>query len=369
MTSDAADGTIYTVSSLRDFQRFTMAHPRLLQTRDRILDAIHGAVSGSLVLVLGPTGVGKTTLRQNIEQQVLRAMKAATDSDPGQIPIVSLDVVPPLNGNFSWRDYFQRLLRAMNEPLIENKQCVGQRRSGTELQYAAEQALRYRRPVAVLIDEAQHLGKIGSGRRLLDQLDVIKSMADQTKVVHVLLGTYDLLAFRNLSGQLSRRSIDVHFARYLPEDKQDLDAFKNILATFRHKLPFETCCDFLQCWDFLYERSIGCVGVLKEWLMRASHAAVADDAKELALRHLERTALSASQCEKMLAEAREGELRLDDEPSRLRLRSLLGLRKAPVEDRAVKMQASNFSGKTTRKQFRRSPKRDRVGELQVGCGS
>ena len=54
-----------------------------------------------------------------------------------------------------------------------------------------------------MIDEAQHLGKIASGRRLLDQLDVIKSIANQTKTVHVLFGTYDLLAFRNLNGQLS----------------------------------------------------------------------------------------------------------------------------------------------------------------------
>jgi hypothetical protein len=40
---------------------------------------------------------------------------------------------------------------------------------GTEYRYAVEQAVRYRRPVAIMIDEAQHLGKIPSGRRLLDQ--------------------------------------------------------------------------------------------------------------------------------------------------------------------------------------------------------
>jgi len=38
-------------------------------------------------------------------------------------------------------------------------------------------------------------------------------MANQTKIVHVLLGTYELLALRNLSGQLSRRSLDIHFCR------------------------------------------------------------------------------------------------------------------------------------------------------------
>src|SRR5207249_6305769 len=94
---------------------------------------------------------------------------------------------------------------------------------GMDLSYAAEQALRYRRPPVVFVDEAQHIARIASGRRLSDQLDVIKSIANRTQTVHVLLGTYELLAFRNLSAQLSRRSVDVHFARYSadsPEDRQ-----------------------------------------------------------------------------------------------------------------------------------------------------
>ena len=66
---------------------------------------------------------------------------------------------------------------------------------GAEYQHAVERALAFRRPAAVLIDEAQHLAKMGSGRRLADQLDVIKSLANRTKTVQVLFGTYELLAF------------------------------------------------------------------------------------------------------------------------------------------------------------------------------
>jgi hypothetical protein len=60
---------------------------------------------------------------------------------------------------------------------------------GAEYQHAVERALAFRRPVAVLVDEAQHLAKMGSGRRLADQLDVVKSLANRTKTVHVLFGT------------------------------------------------------------------------------------------------------------------------------------------------------------------------------------
>ena len=196
-----------------------------------------------------------------------------------------------------------------------------------ELGYAVEQALRHRRPPVVLVDEAQHLARIASGRRLSDQLDVIKSIANRTETVHVLLGTYELMAFRNLSAQLSRRSVDLHFQRYRADCGEDLQVFRSVLLTFQKQLPFANAeTDLMPIWDFLYERSVGCVGILKEWLMRACVRAIKHGAATLAREHLERTALSISQCEKILAESREGETRLSDqEDARLRFRALLGI--------------------------------------------
>jgi hypothetical protein len=34
----------------------------------------------------------------------------------------------------------------------------------------------------------------------------------------------------------------------------------------------------LQHWPYFYERSIGCIGVLKDWLIRAVAASLADEA-------------------------------------------------------------------------------------------
>ncbi len=179
------------VERLHQFCNFTMAHPRLVAARDELMDAIDGASPGSLILVLGPTGVGKTTLRVKVEDLLIQQTESAMAVDPGRLPFVSMEVVPPDTGRFRWQDYFSRLLAAMNEPLIDSK-------IGRDLGYAAELALRHRRPPVVFVDEAQHLARIASGRRLSDQLDVIKSIANRTQTVHVLLGTYELLAFRNL---------------------------------------------------------------------------------------------------------------------------------------------------------------------------
>jgi hypothetical protein len=236
-------------------------------------------------------------------------------ADPGCLPFVSVEVPPPHAGRFRWQDYFSRLLAAMNEPLIDSK--IVQRMPGVpsilggmDLCYAVEQAIRHRRPPVVFVDEAQHLARIPSGRRLSDQLDVIKSIANRTQTVHVLLGTYELLSFRNLSAQLSRRSLDLHFQRYRVDSAPDRQVFQSVLLTFQKQLPFaEAEPDLMAIWDFLYERSVGCVGILKEWLMRACVRSIRHGATTLSREHLEQTALSISQCEKILAESREGETR------------------------------------------------------------
>lgn len=354
---------------LQSFRCFTVAHPLLLEVKERLLAAIKSAAPGSLILVLGPTGVGKTTLRLKVERLLSQELLPALEADRSRIPFVSINTVASLNGNFSWKDHFARLLRQMNEPLIEDKlggernfrgQFTSAPRVGLELQYAVEQALRHRRPAAVFLDEAQHLGRIASGRKLADQLDVVKSMANQTKIVHVLLGTYELLAFRNLSGQLSRRSLDIHFCRYRCEQKGDLEIFRNIVLTFQAQLPLPEPCDLSLWIDLLYERSIGCVGILKEWLTQAVAAALAEEKSTLQKKHLEQTALLASQCERILIEAKEGEARLyEDDNSRLRLRNLLGIGDLPSPPQQHTQPP--ISIRTKRDCGRRNPKRDKVG--------
>jgi len=357
---------------LRHLQDFTVAHPYLVEAKDRLMGAIRESPPNSLIFVLGPTGVGKTTLRRRVEQVLLQEILVELETDRGRLPVVSIEAVAPESGSFNWRDHFRRLLFQMDEPLVDFKRspqgsdgeerpglrfAPGSRAAGSEYRYAVEQTLRHRRPLAVLIDEAQHLAKMASGRKLLDQLDVIKSIANRTQTVHVLFGTYDLLAFRNLSGQLSRRSIDVHFPRYQAERNGDRRIFVNVVRSFEQQMPFAEPPELVRNWEYLYERSIGCVGVLKEWLVKAASAVWRQGKDVLTLRDLESHALSLSQCEKMLAEATEGELRLaEGEAARSRLRARLGLESPSGQ--TSPMTATKFR----KRPGHRRPRRDPIGE-------
>jgi AAA domain len=361
------------------FKSFTVAHPILKEADSALKQALREPAGGSLVFVYGPTGVGKTTLRLRVEKHLKEVMLPALKEDPSLVPVVSIVAVAPDSSQFSWRDYYKRALIALEEPLIDRKiiyrvhgvsrnssgeLMVDPRVLGLELRHALETALYYRRPTAFFIDEAQHLARLSSGRKLQDQLDSIKSLAGITSTLHVLIGTYELLNFLNLSAQLSRRSIDIHFPRYRADRESDLRAFQNVIFTFQRHLPLAEEPDLLKHWEYCYERSIGCVGVLKDWFTRALAAALEEGATALTLKHLQQRAMSLDQCSRMAREAIEGEKDLTErKESREQLRQLLGLVPATPADNSTSERSVNRTGQPRKAHpvGQRTPHRDKVG--------
>jgi len=94
--------------------------------------------------------------------------------------------------------------------------------------------------------------------------------------MHVLIGTYDLLPFCNLDGQMARRGSEFHFAPYHMEVETDCQAFRNAFSSLLKQIPLKVDHDTLmQRWWYFFEGSIGCIGILKQWLVRALYRAYA----------------------------------------------------------------------------------------------
>jgi hypothetical protein len=367
---------------MADFKQYSIAHRILKEADSNLWRRIQEPGGASLIFVYGPTGVGKTTLRQHITS---RLIEGAEGFEAHQMPVLALEAAAPESGNFHWGHFFRQALGELEAPFLNKDKVeyaanaayfdragnyvIKLRASAGDLRLAVEQALRYRRPRAVIIDEAQHLTKISSGRRLQEQMDVLKSLANQTGSLLVLIGTYELLTFHGLSGQLSRRSMSVHFPRY-GSGAEDLKAFQSVLYAFQCRLPVTEEPDLLKHWEYCYVRSIGCVGILKDWLVRALGASMADGGRTVSMRHLEETALSVSQCEQIAREALAGEERLAEKPGSMNgLTEMLGLvlqrmaAPAAVDDAPAELNAAATEKKPEkprpkRRVGQRKPKRD-----------
>ena len=112
--------------------------------------------------------------------------------------------------------------------------------------------------------------RVASGRKVLDHLDVVKAMADMSGVLHILIGTYDLVANLELNGQLSRRVTTLHFPRYDANRSDDFLHFVSTLNEFQNHLPLAITPDLLRNRREIYAYCCGCIGILKNWLERSA---------------------------------------------------------------------------------------------------
>lgn len=359
------------LGAITAFREVTLKHPHLDKALRRLSLAVRQADQGNMIFLFGPTGVGKTTLASHIREKLDKEYRASGEYDKSTLPVVLIEAPrPDVGQRFGWKEFYRRALAVLHDPLAHKKvndpRCsaffsqprIDNRAPGHELRLAFENALHYRKTRLLVIDEAQHIAGGTSASGLHDQLDYIKSLANLTGTVIVLVGTYELLAFRNLSAQLSRRSIDVHFPRYHSDEPDEYQKFANVVASFSSKLPVP--CNFMLVdkLDDLYVGSLGCVGMLSGWLIKAMKRAVEESDGTMRYQDLTESMYSYAQMNKMIEELQEGEsLLAPPKDSMSSLKARLGLAATTVKESGRKPSAV----RQKRKPFVRKPVRDAVG--------
>ncbi len=346
-------------------QQCLIEHPRLLDTLDAVVQAVcpidmgeDSRRPGTMVLVIGPSRVGKTTLIRLLEERLTRLSLARLRADPGFIPFASITTVGPENSRFDWPGYYRAVLRSLRDPFMDIPRA---RIPNREVREAMEAALFYRKPLAVIVDEAHHLAVVASGSRLQNQLNHLKYFENLAGVSHILVGTYELRPFRRVNAQLACRSVDIHFSRYDATNAEDAQVFRSIVWALQRQLPVPEDPRLVEQWEFLYARSIGCIGLLKLHLNRALTLALEEDARTVTLTHLRKAAMPESRVKAALQNALESEAELtESDGADERLLTLLGLRgpgskKAPEAAVEQKPRRSPRPGK-------RAPQRDAIGE-------
>jgi energy-coupling factor transporter ATP-binding protein EcfA2 len=333
--------------------------------------ALGATSSPQIIIFTGPTGVGKSTLVKAACNRLIKYYEERLIAEPDFVPVVTINAVPPNGNTFNWKDFYIRLLIGQSEPLVDRKlviprqtslfldhplEATSLQRSTTDaLRRSMEEYLRLRKTKLLIIDEAQHILLAGNKQRLECQFESLKSLTIETGVTILLVGTYRLLDILDQSGQLTRRSQVVNFPRYDMRKKADRENFRKILGYLEHKLSTHIPTRLDENADYFYQKSAGCVGILKDWLCRSLEYALQENAPVIDAGFAERFALKNRGLLTIIEEACLGEDKLTDVGDD-RLLDLL-------TNGVLLARESYDPAKKRARPGKRNPKRDPVGEV------
>src|SRR6266568_3150310 len=300
------------------FKAVTVKHAHLTRVDDQLSLWVEEHTDATHILLCGPGGVGKSKALGVVAERLTRE-----ESDCFVVPILLLEPIPPDLGPYLRLDYYWQIINALKEHLLV-KELLGnvahllaapkatRSKLGAidwlKMRAVAEQALIRARVRAVFVDEGHRLMQGDGSHRVDEQLEWLKSLSNRTNVLHVLAGPYVLFGFRNTSGQLARRGRDIHFARYHVHDKDERKAFAGAVQYLLERVPLTCDLDaFLKRWRWFAEGSVGCIGILKDWLVDAVAATLAQGETILTEAVLIRTRRDRARRVSLEMEARAGE--------------------------------------------------------------
>lgn len=298
------------------FHELVVHHPKL----DALLAEIDRWLRNPepyLLYVLGPTGVGKTTVRKILHRR-LRARAADDPHYPhGWIPVAGYRTIPPSKGRYDNIGNYRRALDSVDEPLVDFKILPPRAgatfiRPGTSRENALREALvsaiRERHVKLFWIDEAQHMAQAASAKSAKEHADLLKSLQDDIKIPVVLFGHYTLRNLEDMHGQLVRRSYPLHFPRYRIDIPEEAIQFRNVLHTFQGKIPIRCQVNLVRRLEVCYQETFGCVGLLHMWLERGIVRALTDEPQgPLTWHHLQAERRTREERRQILDEILNGE--------------------------------------------------------------
>lgn len=300
-----------------------IAHRNFQQAYDQVLasvDALRGNPapyeSCRLLLLVGPTGAGKTCLLQKIGMTL---SPNGVVTHEGMVPFVYNLLQATRANGVHYRDAHIAALRFMVEPMIERKVIADMdslaevrhiRRiygRGTEAAYRESLlvALRFRETQLYCMDDGQELLKVKRTLKLSDPLDTLRGFVDRAPCQVMLCGVYEMLEMWAASAHLMRRTRIVELARY-KETEEDQREFKRVLKNLDQRAPLQdgSYCDHA---DWLWLLSYGCVGKVIDILGDGLRFAISRNAKELTWSHIASPRRFAKEVARHKAEVDEGE--------------------------------------------------------------
>lgn len=254
-------------------------HPHWLQAALDLEVALLSAQPGEVILVTGPSRVGKSRLVDTVLPRVIRGMGL-----DGEMPFVTI----PLHNNgpnasFSTKTFVWDQLRAIGHPIYGRAHCSGDSQAdiaraerlsripGYMLDDAFDNGLVARGTKYLVYKEVQHALHMQGGEKVQKALlDSWKINAEKNDYVLIFDGAYPALDLLTLSPHLIGRKHIVHFPRYKLQEG-DVRRFNSVLDALSRFVPLPKGVTSLSKWnELIWRHTRGCVGLVIKLVVEAS---------------------------------------------------------------------------------------------------
>ncbi|MGF6973623.1 hypothetical protein QFZ94_002050 [Paraburkholderia sp. JPY465] len=309
---------------LEYFKNAIVSHNIFDDVMEKIEAAIECGLPGTMLVLVGPAGVGKSSVGDVLHRKVSEEFFKSHPEDMHTIPSALIEAWSGEDGRFDFKDFYEQILEALQAPLISNtlpevkKVICGrefflpditQRRAPTVSVYRARlrRSIQERKPFVLFFDEGSAIIASSKPERVRQKSNTLRSMVNKSSTTMILSGAYDLYDLVLQTGQLARRGDVIHMAPYLPKQVKE---FAEVLYAFQDIMPVKGGCNLEPFAEDLSKQSLRTTGLLKKILINA--IAISDKEK----RPIDKEILSESyykpaQLEKLELEMFDGYLKVE----------------------------------------------------------
>ena len=281
-----------------------IGHPKIREAANAAMTAATPGAGKHIVMVVGPTGVGKTRLAETMQDKLANAGLSTLGVELSQIG--ELD--------FSFKSLYMSIHEKLNEPpmphrsprtLPHDRFADPLRGSSCRFRFATVNALKRDRTDVILMDECAHILNAKSHDRLVRHAQTLRSFGRDSRTLLMMFCSYDGLPLLQIDRQLQRRITLIHFGRYNQAIPKDVKEYRTVVRTIGSRLQLN-----IRRLDKMVKplmtRTLGCVGTTID-VFKAAVAGGLDDSGEFDYEAINRNLPSLECAEGLSREVLEAE--------------------------------------------------------------
>ena len=232
-----------------------------------------------MIYLIGVSRVGKTTLQEDLIRHLPNDWKQS---------VVRFEAPPKMTNQFTFKPLLLRYLEQLGDPFVEAMIRSYKRATNYELIQLIVKRIEKKRIRLVIIDEADIFASVRSDSQAYENLQFLKSLVNVTRVPHIFAGTPELGEFLSMEGQVINRSHVITLAPYNGTNKTHVSIFLQALREFEKDLETPVCEKLKEDPAALFKATNGCVGALKELLIRMDAMAIGHEQPTISSELIER---------------------------------------------------------------------------------